>query len=284
MTSFLIQKYANQQNQSINRSYSLDSTNISSSVKTNVPVKEFCTRQNDKEEDNSLSKSRLMTRLRAINWKKCLIPFVIGGLIGAIALATGVTVYVQDHSLVSTLSTSSTSSTSTTSVTTTSTTTTTTTPQVCMNGNVVITFDDLTSGIPTGYNNINWTNASPTTATTNTSGYYTATVSGNKSIFNPGGTPMTMTSANGSLFTLYSIAIAAAWYDNLQLTVVGYSSTVVIANNTYTLQVFTVSYLTFRGYSGLDTVKFSTSGGTKNANVGGSGTQFGMDNICLSFT
>ncbi len=97
---------------------------------------------------------------------------------------------------------------------------------------------------------------------------------------------MTMKSANSSLITLYSAVAAAAWYDNLQLTVVGYHSNATIINNTFTLQVFTVSYLTFIGYSRLDTIIFSTSGGTQNAVVNGtgSGEHFTMDNICLSFT
>lgn len=149
-----------------------------------------------------------------------------------------------------------------------------------------MTFDSLSSSaaVPSGYSNIIWTNANTHTAAANTSGYYTGTVSSPYSIYNPGGSPMTMTSANSSLITLYTLAAAAAWYDNLQLAVVGYNSNVVIATNTFTLQVFTVSYLTFTGYSGLDTITFTTSGGTKNAGVGGSGTHFAMDNICLSFT
>jgi hypothetical protein len=103
-------------------------------------------------------------------------------------------------------------------------------------------------------------------------------------MYDGSGTPMTMRSASNSLINLHSLAVAAAWYDNLQLTIVGYNSNVVIATNTYTLQVFTVSYLTFTGYTGLDNITFTTSGGTKNAVVASSGTQFAMDNICLSFT
>lgn len=157
---------------------------------------------------------------------------------------------------------------------------------VCVNGNTVITFDDLTSAgaVPNGYKNIVWTNAyADAPGSANTNGYYTGTVSSPYSIFNPFGSPMTMTTSNGSLFTLYSLAVAAAWYDNLQLEVDGYNSNVLIVSNTYTLQVFTVSYLTFSGYSGLDSVIFTSSGGTKNSDVTKSGTQFAMDNICLSF-
>lgn len=97
---------------------------------------------------------------------------------------------------------------------------------------------------------------------------------------------MSMQTANGSLITLYSAAVAAAWMDNLQLTVVGYHSNAIIINNTFTLQVFTLSNLTFSGYQGLDTITFTTSGGTQNAvvNANLTGRFFGMDNICLSFT
>ena len=155
----------------------------------------------------------------------------------------------------------------------------------CSNGNTFITFDDLLSSttVPNGYNNINWDNARTQTKTTNTSGYYTGIVSAPNSIFNYFGRDITMESANSNLFTMHSFAIAAAWYDNLQLTVVGYNSNNIIASNTFTIQVFSVSYLTLTGYVGLDKVIFSTSGGTKNAAVSGSGTHFAMDNICLSF-
>jgi hypothetical protein len=118
----------------------------------------------------------------------------------------------------------------------------------------------------------------------NTSGYYTGIVSGSETVFNAYAYPLTMQSVYDCPFTLNSAAAAAAWNDNLQLTVVGYSSNVVIISNTFTLQVFTVTNLTFIGYSGLDTVIFSTSGGTQDANVASSGTQFAMDNIFLTFT
>ncbi|CAF0832710.1 unnamed protein product [Adineta steineri] len=157
---------------------------------------------------------------------------------------------------------------------------------VCGNRSKLLTFDDLSSDelIPNGYNGINWNNAYAILFNTfAVSGYSTGTVSGNLTTFNGGGTPMTMTGANGALFTLNSAAVASAWYDNLQLTVVGYRSDVVIRNNTFILQVFTVSYITFNGYSGLDTAVFSTSGGTINPTVFGGLGQYAMDNLCLSF-
>jgi hypothetical protein len=156
---------------------------------------------------------------------------------------------------------------------------------VCSNGAAILTFDTLnaSTAVPNGYNNINWTNAYVYTNPTNTSGYYTGIVSRPNAINNKNGNPMTMTSANGSLITLNFLTVAAAWQDDLQLTVIGYRSDAVIVNNTYTLQVFTVSYLTFTGYTGLDNITFITSGGTENPVVSGGGMQFAMDNICLSF-
>jgi hypothetical protein len=103
-------------------------------------------------------------------------------------------------------------------------------------------------------------------------------------MYNRHGAPMSMTSANGCLITLYSLAVAAAWNDNLQLTIVGYNSNETIITSTYTLHVFTASFLTFTGYTGLDTIVFTASGGTQDPNVGNSGTHFAMDNIYLSFT
>ncbi len=139
--------------------------------------------------------------------------------------------------------------------------------------------------IPSGYNNINWANGYTIAKYYYAvSGYNTGVVSGNQTSYNGGGSPMTMTNAISSFFTLHSAAAAASEYDNLQLTIVGYRSNVVIANNTFILQVLTVSYLTFSGYSQLDTAVFTTSGGTQNPNVTGSGTHFAMDNLCLSFT
>jgi len=157
---------------------------------------------------------------------------------------------------------------------------------VCVNGNTAITFDDLAPSIavPSGYNNIIWTNAYTYTTSANTTGYYTGIVSPPNTMLNGYGNPMTMATASSSLFTLYSLTVAAAWNDNLQLTVDGYNSNVLIVTNTFTLQVFTLSYLIFSGYSGLDTVIFTTSGGTQDPNVVSTGTHFAMDNICLTFT
>lgn len=94
---------------------------------------------------------------------------------------------------------------------------------------------------------------------------------------------MTISSATGRFFSFYSVAITAAWNDNLQISIAGYKSNTIITNNTFTVQVFTVSHLTFTGYTSLDTIIFTSYGGTQNSIVNGSGIHFVMDNICLTF-
>lgn len=157
---------------------------------------------------------------------------------------------------------------------------------VCPSSTIPVTFDDLSGGsVPNGYKNINWSNALLYSTSANTCGYYTGVVTRPFAIYVSTGLLMTMTSANGSLFSLYSAAVASAWMDNLQLTAIGYQSNTVVSSQTFTVQVFTLSIIAFSGYSGLDKVTFSASGGTPNSAAGGSSSwkQFTMDDICLTF-
>ncbi|CAF2616018.1 unnamed protein product [Rotaria sp. Silwood2] len=157
---------------------------------------------------------------------------------------------------------------------------------VCSNSSTLITFNDLTLDalLPDYYYSINWTNALIHTTMSNTSGYYTAAVNMSTVLFNGYGDPMTMSSLNNKSLTLYSAIMASAWRDNLQLTVAGYKSNALVAINNFILQVFTASYITFNGLSGLDNITFSTSNGTENPAVSGRGAHFAMDNLCLSLS
>jgi hypothetical protein len=138
---------------------------------------------------------------------------------------------------------------------------------VCVTDNSLIKFDDQTAYA--AVKNLLWTNVS---------GYYTAIVSHPNIIYDGGANLVTIQTTNGLFFNLDYLEVAAAWYDNLLLHVVGYKSNVVIANNTFTLQVFTVPRI-YR----IRQVDFKTSGGTKHPAVSSIGTHFAMDNVCLSF-
>ena len=74
---------------------------------------------------------------------------------------------------------------------------------VCASNDTLVTFDGRNNSslaIVSEYFNINWAN-----------GYYTTSISGNNSLYGVIELPVTMTSANGYMFTLNSV-IAAAWY------------------------------------------------------------------------
>lgn len=143
-----------------------------------------------------------------------------------------------------------------------------------------MTFDDLSTGgpVPDGYHGIRWINAwyADKRIFGNYSGEYVS--------YNRNGLMMMMESAEkNKRFTFKSIAIAAAWNDNLQLEIIGYRDDTLITNHTFTLQVFAVSHLDFNDDTALDKVTFQTYGGTKNPHVYGFGQEFIMDNICLVF-
>lgn len=103
-------------------------------------------------------------------------------------------------------------------------------------------------------------------------------------VFNAFENPLTIQSINGNRFSLYAASVAAAWNDNLQLTVVGYRSDVPVINTSFTLSVFTITNIEFNGYVELDKVIFSSSGGTTNSMVAYLGKQFAMDNVYIIAT
>ncbi|CAF3695510.1 unnamed protein product [Rotaria sp. Silwood1] len=124
--------------------------------------------------------------------------------------------------------TTSITTTTATTVTTTTTTSTTTTAPYCTTR---VTFDDIpgqssTSGVvPNGYKNLNWTNVLYLNSSTMpTSGYQTAVNSPSFVGYNPGGTIVQITTANGTKFAFNSVIVSSAWRDNLVWSIYGYRS------------------------------------------------------------
>ncbi|CAF4955555.1 unnamed protein product, partial [Rotaria sp. Silwood1] len=124
--------------------------------------------------------------------------------------------------------TTSITTTTATTVTTTTTTSTTTTAPYCTTR---VTFDDIpgqssTSGVvPNGYKNLNWTNVLYLNSSTMpTSGYQTAVNSPPFVGYNPGGTIVQITTANGTKFAFNSVIVSSAWRDNLVWSIYGYRS------------------------------------------------------------
>jgi hypothetical protein len=154
----------------------------------------------------------------------------------------------------------------------------------------LITFDDIpsesaTSGvIPNGYKYLNWNNTFYLNASTvPMSGYQTAVYSPPYVAYNPGGAMVQITSANGTSFAFNSAIVSAAWRSNLILTVYGYRYGVNTLTGSILITELNRTTVTCPGCTNYDTLQFTTSGGTPISGLAQNGTEFGFDNLCISF-
>ncbi|CAF1621264.1 unnamed protein product [Rotaria magnacalcarata] len=247
------------------------------------------------------------------NYNSCIVGLVIGLLLGGICLATILTMWLTTSSTTTTTTTSTTTTTatSTTTTTTTSTTTTTTTTSIttttttasttttdtsttttvgsttCASGacSLTETLLDFDAGgsLPVSYGNFTWTGANILDGATYNpmSDYHVVVCSGAYIIFTSGTIKMQKI-PTGATFTLNSFLATAAWYDNLNLTISGQLSSTVIYSANFILQVFSITVVNLN-WSGIDTMTLTTSGGTKNINVTGSGKHVAIDNMCVTY-
>ncbi len=153
-----------------------------------------------------------------------------------------------------------------------------------------VTFDDIpgqlpTSGVvPNGYNNLNWTNVQYLNASTMPpSGYQIAVFSPPFIAYNPGGLMVTITSANGTRFAFNSIVVSSAWRDNLNWNLYGYQAGVQLLSASFPLSVINQTTISCGGCSSWDTIYMTTSGGTPHTGLAQNGTEFGFDDLCISF-
>ncbi|CAF0742249.1 unnamed protein product [Adineta ricciae] len=176
---------------------------------------------------------------------------------------------------------------STTSATTTTTTSTTTTKPWCT---TKVTFDNITgqtstSGVvPNGYQNLNWTNTNYLNASTvPSSGYPIAMQSPSYVAYNPGGAAVQIISANGTSFSFDSVTIAAAYRSGLQWNINLYRLGVLQISGPFLINTVNSTIISCGGCTNIDTIVFTTSGGTAVNGLSGSGTEFGFDDLCISF-
>ncbi|CAF3870028.1 unnamed protein product [Rotaria magnacalcarata] len=142
---------------------------------------------------------------------------------------------------------------------------------------------DAGGSLPVNYGNFTWTGANILDGATYNpmSGYHVVVCSGAYIIFTSGTIKMQKI-PTGATFTLNSFLATAAWYDNLNLTISGQLSSTVIYSANFILQVFSITVVNLN-WSGIDTMTLTTSGGTKNINVTGSGKHVAIDNMCVTY-
>ncbi|CAF1339744.1 unnamed protein product [Adineta ricciae] len=159
----------------------------------------------------------------------------------------------------------------------------------CTGTSTLITFDDLptitvSTLISNGYFGLSWSNAYYDAASRNVpgSGYYTALSSGSYITLNGFGNPMAIASTTPNTFNISSFIAAAAWNDNLNLAISGKRNGTTVYQQTVTLQVTNSTWVSLN-WTYIDTVTFTTSGGTVNSLFAGtySGSQFAMDDLCV---
>ena len=149
----------------------------------------------------------------------------------------------------------------------------------------VITFDGIPNSndiIAPGYSGLQWNNFLVLDGVNHgASGYTLSAISPNNVAFNGFGGPATFSSA--SAFTFNSAYITAAWNDGLQLTVTGSLNGVQVDTTTFTVNTSGSTLETFN-WSNIDSVTFTSFGGTPNPNFTGSGEHFAMDNLTINAT
>jgi hypothetical protein len=115
------------------------------------------------------------------------------------------------------------------------------------------------------------------------SGYQTAVFSPPFIAYNPGGVNVTITTANGTRFAFNSIIIAAAWRDNLIWSIYGFQAGAIVVYASFPIFVTNQTTVSCGACSQWDTIYMTTSGGTPHFGLAQSGTEFGFDNLCVSF-
>jgi len=149
----------------------------------------------------------------------------------------------------------------------------------------VVTFDDLPAAglggpIPNGYGGLNWDNFYYINGDFDlTSGYFYGIVSPGNVAYNAFGAPADVMSVSSSTpFFFNGAYFTAAWNDNLQVTVTGYSGATPVDSETVTLSATAPTFESFN-YAGVTEVTFDSFGGTPHPGYDGSGEHFAMDNF-----
>jgi hypothetical protein len=152
---------------------------------------------------------------------------------------------------------------------------------------VTLGFDDLANPPPGGmpirvpYGGLQWNNFNYVNGLTYTfpNGYSNAVVSAPNVVYNGGAEPASL---SGGIFDLDSAYLTGAWNDFLQVEVKGFFGTILVYDNTYTVDSTAPTLINFN-YFGISSAEFSSSGGVPHGYIGGTGEQFAMDNLTITF-
>ncbi len=153
---------------------------------------------------------------------------------------------------------------------------------------ITLNFDDITTdrhnevSVPNGYGGLNWVDFGVQGLTEEyaDTGYGHGIVSGEFVVYN--NFERTAYVSSNSPFTFKNVYLTGAWYDNLNVQVQGYRLGSLVYSQTVVADFYVHTLFNFN-FKNIDSLRFSTYGGSAIPNLTGSGRQFSMDNLTLEF-
>ncbi|CAF1630554.1 unnamed protein product [Adineta ricciae] len=136
--------------------------------------------------------------------------------------------------------------------------------------------------IPSIYQGLTWLDAYYMIASLEPgSGYEVPLRSGGYIAFNAHGAQMSIGAPASSSIAVHSFVAAAAWNDDLVLTITGDRNGATVYSEQVILNTTSATNVVLN-WTNIDNISFSTSGGVPaNANSAGNGTHFAMDDLCV---
>lgn len=116
-----------------------------------------------------------------------------------------------------------------------------------------------------------------------TGGFQIAVASPPYVAYNIGGYTLKITTANGTRFAFNSVVISAAWRDQLEWTVVGFTAGVQRLAGTLLMYSNNQTRVTCGGCTNFDEIYMLASGGIPHTGLAQNGTEFAFDDLCISF-
>ncbi|WP_166253439.1 PEP-CTERM sorting domain-containing protein [Marinobacter salicampi] len=138
-------------------------------------------------------------------------------------------------------------------------------------------FEALNPGsVPAGYGNLTWDNWGLMPKSTCQDGYCASVTSGSWSVFNQSGDDATITST--ALFDFQGAYLAGAFHDDLLVNVKGYANGQLAHERTVGVNTVIAQWFDF-GFTGVDSLVFSSFGPSVQSGVSSQGSNFGMDDF-----
>lgn len=143
-----------------------------------------------------------------------------------------------------------------------------------------LTFDAFTGSMNARtYGGFTWSNFSVINAATSNSGYHNDMISGTNVAYNSFANPATF--RRTTPFILNNAYFVGAWNDGLSIHVVGTGTGTTTYTKDFVVNSTAASNIVFN-WSGLTSVRISSSGGTPHVGYSGAGAHFGMDNLTVN--